>query len=143
MQVGTCLLPLLNETPDDTQCVVQTPLALLQNETVATESKDADSPSPILDARYPHNLDARRAGLFHQVRIPKLILRERINVRNRLATQALRKELNLVALDILDDEDVEPLEESQRSVIDSVTKDRLLDQEDIAIRFLNFFANVE
>lgn len=122
---------------------MQTALALLQDEVVAAEREDADRRAARLDARDPYDLDARRARFLDEVRVPELVLGERVDVCDGLAPERLREELDLVALDVLDEQDVEPLEERERHVVDGVAEDGLLDQKDVAVRLLDLLADIQ
>ena len=55
----------------------------------------------------------------------------------------LADELDFVAFDVFDSKDLEFGEEVEREIVYSVTKDGLLNEEDIAACFLDLFAHVE
>lgn len=135
--------PFLDETPDHTQRIVKTSLALFQDQTVATRSENADRPPSVLDTSDPDNLGARVARLVDQICIPKLVLCESLDVCNRLAPKTLAQELNLVTLDVLNHKDVQLLEEAESSLVDSISENRLLEQKDVAVGLLDLFEDVE
>ncbi len=122
---------------------MQTTFTLLKNKAVATHGEYANCASPVLHASDADDFRSSMSRLLDEVCVAELVLRERINVRDGLAPQTLGQELNFVALDVLDDENIEPLEEGERDVVDGVAEDGLLNEEDVAVRLLDLLAHVE
>ena len=136
-------IPLLHETPDHAQRVVQTALALLENEAVATHGEHTDSTPPVLHTGDTDDLRPRVSRLLNEIRVAELVFRERFDVRDGLAPETLRQEFNLVTLNVLHDEDIEALEEGERDVVDGIAKDRFLNEENIAVRLLDLLTHVQ
>ena len=122
---------------------METTFAFFQNKAVTAHREHTDGPPSVLHAGDPDNLRACMRRLLHKVCVTELILRERLNICDGLAAQALRKELDLVAFHVLDNKDIEALEEGEGDIVDSVAEDRLLNEEDVAVCFLNLLAHVE
>lgn len=122
---------------------MQRSLVFLQHKRVPTHRQYTDRPSRILHTRDSHELRTRLTRLLHEFRLAKFVLRKRLDIRNRLASQALGEEPDFVALDVLDDEDLELREEMQGKVGDGIAEDGFLDKEDVAARFFDAFAKVE
>lgn len=121
---------------------MDTPLTLLQNQRVRPRTNNANRPPRVLNPRNLHDPSPTLLSLIHQLRIPQLILRKRLDVRNRLAPRTLRDKLDLVSLDVFDDEDLEFGEEVEGEFVYCVAEDGLLDEEDVAAGFLDLLAHV-
>lgn len=134
--------PFLDKAAYDTKRVVQGALGLLQDQAVGTRGKDADRAARILNTGDANNLDVVVAGLLYKVSVTELVFSERIDVSDRLASQAFGQELDLVTLNVLHNKNVQTLQEGQRSVINGVTEDGLLNQENVAVRLLDLFADI-
>jgi hypothetical protein len=115
-------LPLLHQTSHDTQRIVQTSLALLQDQSVRTGADHADSLSRVLNSSHLDDLGSTLRRLLDQLCVTELVLGERLNVGNGLAACRSRDEVDLVSLDVLDDHDLQLGEEMEGEVGDSVSK---------------------
>lgn len=117
--------PLLDQTSNDTKSVVQTPLALFQDQAIGTGADDADRLAWVLDTSHLDDLGSVVLGLsfLNQVGVTQLVLGKSIDIGDRLASGRLGDELDLVPLDILDHHDLELGEEVQRELVDGVSKD--------------------
>lgn len=118
-------------------------LAFVENELVAAHREDADSAPPILDARDLDNFRPIIVCLFYEVRISELVLGECLDVCDGFASKALCEEVDLIAFYIFDDEDVEALQEGKGCVVDCITQNGFLDEQDITAALFDFFAYVE
>lgn len=122
---------------------MQTTFALLQHQRVTPHCQNADRLPPVLDAGDPHDLRPIITFFLHQIRITELVLRECLDVRYRLTPETLGEEVDLVTLNVFNDEDIETFEEIERRLVYGVTKDGLLEEEDVAARLFDFLAEVE
>lgn len=136
-------LPLFHQAPNNTQSIMQTTLAFIYNKIIASRSQNADSSSPIFDASDAHNFNTRVTSFFHQIGISQFVFSERLNVRDRFASQTFWEEFDLVAFHILDNKDIQALEIVKRQIIDCVTENRFLDQKNIAVRLFDLLAQIE
>ena len=100
-------VPLLHKTADNTERIVQTPLTLLEDKTVAAHRKYADSTPPVLYACDPDDLRASVRSLLDEVRVAEFVLSKCVYVGDRFAAKRFGQERDLVTLDVLDHEDLE------------------------------------
>lgn len=134
---------LLDQASNDTEGVVETSLALLEHQRVGTRAEDADRLAHVLDARDLADTRAALLNLIDQVGTGELVLGERLNVSDGLGADGLGDKLNLVTLNVLDDKNLELGKEVKGELVDSVTENRLLNQEHVASRLLDLLAHVE
>ena len=118
-------------------------LAFVEHELVAAHREDADRAPAVLHAGDFDDFGPVVVGLFHEVRVPELVFCECLDVCDGPASETLREEIDLVAFDILDNEDVEALEEGERRVVDRVAQDGLLDEQDVAAALFDLLADVQ
>lgn len=121
---------------------MQTPLALLKHQSVGTGTDDTNRLPWILDSGHLDHLCTIVLGLslFDQVGVTQLVLGESIDIGDRFASGRLGDEFDLVPLDVLDDHDLEFGEEVQGELVDSVSEDGFLDQQDVAASLLDLLA---
>lgn len=135
--------PFFDETPNDTQRIMQTALTFFHDEVVTPHRENAYRTPAILHPSDPNNLGTRMTRLLYKIRVPELIFCKGVDVCYRFTAKALGEELDLVTLDLLDGEYIQAFEEVERRVIHCITENGFLDQKDIAIGLLDLFANVE
>lgn len=99
------------------------PFAFLDDEMVASHSEDADGSSSVLDTSNANNLDIVVFAFFHEVSIAQLVLRESLDVCDRLATQRFGEEADFVTFNIFHNEDVETLQKVECDLIDCIAED--------------------
>jgi hypothetical protein len=143
MQKRSKGLPLLHQATDNTESIVDTSLAFFDDKVVGSHGEDADRSSPILYACNTHDLDIVIVPLFDEIGITKLVLCEMFDIGDGFASKRFRKERDFIPLHILHDKDIQALKEVECDVVDGITKDGLLDQENIAVGLLDLFAHVE
>jgi hypothetical protein len=119
---------------------VQTSLTLLQNKRVGSGADDADCLSWVLHTGHLDNLGSIVLNLLNEIGITKLVLGKRINVCNGLASRRSGDEFDLIPFNVFDDHDLQLRQEMQGKVVDSISKDGFLDQENIASGFLDLLA---
>lgn len=122
---------------------MQGTLGLIQNESVGTSNQHRHSLALVL---YTHNLEHSGATgllLLDQICRTQLVLGERVDVGDWFTAGGLANELDLVSLDILDGQDVELCEEMEGKVVDGVSEDGFLDEDDVTLGLLDLLANVE
>ena len=122
---------------------MQTPLRLLQHDRVAPHAEHTNRPPRIPHTRNLDHFDALDLVLVDKLRIPHLILRKALYIRNRLARQRLAQKLNLVPLNIFHDGDLELGEERERKFSNGVAEDGLLYQEDVTPRLFDALDEIE
>lgn len=69
---------------------------------------------------------------LNEVGRAELVLAKRVDIGNRFAASGFADEFDLVALNVLDAEDVELGEKVQRQIVDGVAEDGFLDEEHVA-----------
>mmetsp|Transcript_39722 Transcript_39722/g.122315 ORF Transcript_39722/g.122315 Transcript_39722/m.122315 type:complete len:411 (-) Transcript_39722:501-1733(-) len=135
--------PLLDEAAQHAERVVQRALRLVEHEVVGRLAQDGDGLALVRHARHAHNLAVARRHLVDELRAAELFRVEGIDVCDGQAAARLADELDVVAFDVLDDEDLHLCEEVQRQVVDRVSQDRLLDEQHVAAALLHLLAHVE
>lgn len=136
--------PLLDETPHHAKRIVKTPLRLLQDQRVGSRAEHADRlAARVLDPANLDDLGSVLGNLLDEVRLSKLVGRHLLDVRDGLAAERAREELDLVPLDVAHGEDLELLEVGEGEFVGRVAEDRLLDEKDVAARLLDRLAEVE
>lgn len=123
---------------------METPLRLLDDKRVGAGAEHADSlPAGVLDPSDTDDLGAVAGDLLDQLGLTELVGRHLLDVRDGLAPERAREELDLVPLNVADGEDLELLEVCERELVGRVAEYRLLDEEDVAARLLDRLAEVE
>lgn len=135
--------PLLDETADDAERVVQAALALLEHDVAAAHAEHADRLAGVAHAGDPDDVRLGLCRLLDEVSVAELVLAERVDVGDGLAAEALGQEADLVALDVLDDEDLELGEEVQRDLVHGVAQDALLHEQHVAPPLFDLLAQLE
>ena len=126
---------LLDEAAHDAERVVETALRLLDDERVGAGAEHADRlAARVLDPADADDLGPVARDLLDKVRLAELVGRHLLDVRDGLAPERAREELDLVALDVAHGEDLELLEVRERELVRRVAEDRLLDEQDVAAR---------
>lgn len=98
---------LLDEAADHAERVVQGALRLVEDHGVGAAAHHRHGLAGRLGARDFHHAGAARLGLLDEVGGAELVFGEGVDVGDGLAARRLADELDLVALDVLDGQDVE------------------------------------
>jgi len=135
--------PLLDKGSDDAEGIVERSFSLLEHKLVGTSYEDRDS---LVLGGATSDLDDLLVGsstdLLNKFGSSELILGELINMGDGDSVDSLADEVNIVTLDVLDDHNALLGEEMEGKFVDGVSKDRLLDHEDIASRGNNLLDEV-
>ncbi|GIX66170.1 plexin-A4 isoform X1, putative [Babesia caballi] len=123
----------LHQAAHHAERVVQRPLGLVEHEVVGRAHQHGRRLLHV-HARDLHNLLPPLELRLHQLRRAQLLLREVVQAGDLLAANGARDELDVLALNVLDDHDVGLGQVVEREVGDGVPENRLLDQEDVAAR---------
>mmetsp|Transcript_41360 Transcript_41360/g.113799 ORF Transcript_41360/g.113799 Transcript_41360/m.113799 type:complete len:399 (+) Transcript_41360:594-1790(+) len=134
---------LLYEAAQHAERVVEGALALVEDELVGGLAEEGDGLARVGHPRHLDDLAIARRALFHQVGAPKLLRMEGVDVRDGQAAARLADKLNVLALDVLDDENLHLGEEVEREFVHRVAQDRLLYEEHVAPRLGDLLAHVQ
>ena len=118
-------------------------LAFVEHELVAAHREDADRTPPILHARDFDDFRPVVVDLIHEIRIPKFVFRECLDICDGFTPETLREKIYLIAFYVLDSEDVEAFEERERCVVDRVAQDGFLNEQDVATALFDLFADIQ
>ena len=135
---------LLDERAHDTERVVERTLGLVDEQRVCAAHEHGDRLAGVRDARDFDDLPRLGGGdLLDELRAAETLGRERLDGGNRLAAERAADELDVVALDVAHDHDLQLGEEVQREVVDGVAQDGLLDEQHVAAGLLDLLAHVD
>jgi hypothetical protein len=118
-------------------------LAFVKHELIAAHRKDADRAPPVLHARDFDDFRPVVVGLIHEIRIPKFVFCESLDICDGFTPETLCEKIYLIAFYVLDSKDVEALEERERCVVDRVAQDGFLNEQDVATALFNLFADIQ
>mmetsp|Transcript_7929 Transcript_7929/g.17998 ORF Transcript_7929/g.17998 Transcript_7929/m.17998 type:complete len:237 (-) Transcript_7929:439-1149(-) len=135
---------LLNETADDAQRVMQRALSLVGDELVRPAHEHRRGASHVLDSgNLRHRASATERRFRDELGVTKLVRRELVDVRDGTTVERLGHKLDLVALDVLDHEDLRLGKVVQAELRRRVAEDGLLDEQHVAPARLDLLHQAE
>eukprot|EP00051_Salpingoeca_urceolata_P003627 m.59233 g.59233 ORF g.59233 m.59233 type:complete len:321 (-) comp12960_c0_seq1:985-1947(-) len=135
--------PLLDEASNHTERVVNGAVGLLQDELVRATHDNAHRCTRLVHARNLDNLALADSDLLDKVSLCHGFLGKVVDTGNGPAPEALAGKLNVVAFNVLDDHDFHFCEKVKGKVVDGITQNRLLDEQDIATGLFDLLAQVQ
>merc|ERR1712013_633270 len=97
----------------------------------------------VLGARYFHHLCGAGGEFFNEVSRSQEVRVQVINTCNGTTIQSFADEVDLVTFNITDHHNFHLAEEMESLIVDSVAKNGLLNENDIATRLLDLLTNVQ
>mmetsp|Transcript_33852 Transcript_33852/g.74291 ORF Transcript_33852/g.74291 Transcript_33852/m.74291 type:complete len:275 (+) Transcript_33852:605-1429(+) len=134
---------LLHEAAQHAERVVQRARALLQDQVVRRLAQDGHRLAAVWHACHLDHLAVAGGHLLDHVGLAQLLSVQRVGVGDGHTAARLADELNVVALNVLDHQDLHLGQKVERELVHRVAQDGLLDEDDVCAALLDLLAQVE
>ncbi|RNA25964.1 hypothetical protein BpHYR1_014113 [Brachionus plicatilis] len=135
--------PLLHQTPNNAQRVMNRPVRLVQHQSIASPHQHRHRPARVRHSCKLNHSARPRAHLLHQIRIAQHLTTKMVQTGDRLARQTLAYKLNVVSLNVLDHHYFHFGQKVQRQLVHGISQNALLNEQHIAVGCFDFFHNVQ